>query len=41
MWQSRTWNGEEAAFRFTMVILGVLIFVSLPDSDNGSRVQRG
>ena len=41
MWQSRTWNGEEAAFRFTMVILGVLIFVSLPDSDNGSRVQPG
>jgi predicted small integral membrane protein len=34
MWQSRTWNGEEAAFRFTMVILGVLIFVSLPDSEN-------
>jgi predicted small integral membrane protein len=33
MWQSRTWNGEEAAFRFTMVILGVLIFVSLPDGD--------
>ena len=21
MWQSRTWNGQEAAFRFTMVIL--------------------
>jgi predicted small integral membrane protein len=33
MWQSHTWNGQEAAFRFTMVILGVLIFVSLPDSD--------
>jgi predicted small integral membrane protein len=33
MWQSRSWNGQEAAFRFTMVILGVLIFVSLPDSD--------
>jgi predicted small integral membrane protein len=41
MWQSRTWNGEEAAFRFTMVILGVLIFVSLPDSDKGSRVPPG
>ncbi len=35
MWQSRSWNGQEAAFRFTMVILGVLIFVSLPDGDNG------
>jgi len=31
MWQSRTWNGQEAAFRFTMVILAVLIFVSLAD----------
>ncbi len=35
MWQSRTWNGQQAAFRFTMVILGVLIFVSLPDDDKG------
>jgi predicted small integral membrane protein len=34
MWQSQTWNGQEAAFRLTMVILGVLIFVSLPESDN-------
>jgi predicted small integral membrane protein len=33
MWQSHTWNGQQAAFRFTMVILGVLIFVSLPDTD--------
>jgi predicted small integral membrane protein len=36
MWQSRTWNGQEAAFRFTMVILGVLIFVSLPDGDKST-----
>ena len=33
MWQSTAWNGQEAAFRIVMVILGVLIFVSLPDSD--------
>ena len=33
MWQSKEWNGQEAAFRIAMVILGVLIFVSLPDSD--------
>ena len=33
MWQSHAWNGQEAAFRLTAVILGVLIFVSLPDSD--------
>jgi predicted small integral membrane protein len=35
MWQSHAWNGQEAAFRLTAVILGVMIFVSLPDSDGG------
>ncbi len=33
MWQSKTWNGQEAAFRISAVILGVLIYVSLPDDD--------
>lgn len=33
MWQSKTWNGQEAAFRFTMVILGVLIFLNLRDPE--------
>ncbi|MGD9502751.1 MAG: DUF2165 family protein [Methyloceanibacter sp.] len=33
MWQSKDWNGQEAAFRFYMAVLGVLIFVSLPDGD--------
>jgi predicted small integral membrane protein len=33
MWQSKVWNGQEAAFRIAMVILGVLVFVSLPESD--------
>ena len=33
MWQSTTWNGQETAFRIVAVILGVLIFVSLPDRD--------
>lgn len=33
MWQSQTWNGQQAAFRVTAVILGVLIFVMLPDHD--------
>jgi predicted small integral membrane protein len=33
MWQSQTWNGQEAAFRFYMAVLGVLIFVALPDGD--------
>ena len=35
MWQSQTWNGQPAAFRLTTVILGVLVFISLPDSDSG------
>jgi predicted small integral membrane protein len=33
MWQSQTWNGQQAAFRIAAIILGVLIFISLPDSD--------
>lgn len=31
MWQSRTWNGQEAAFRFYITLLAVLIFVNQPD----------
>ena len=33
MWQSQTWNGQDAAFRFYMTALAVLIFVVLPDGD--------
>ena len=33
MWQSDTWNGQDAAFKFYMAILGVLIFVNQPDRD--------
>src|SRR6516164_8174149 len=33
MWQSKLWNGQEAAFRIATEMLGVLIFVSLPDGD--------
>ncbi|MCX7566680.1 DUF2165 domain-containing protein [Sulfitobacter sp. F26169L] len=33
MWQSPTWNGQDAAFKFYMSILGVLIFVMLPDDE--------
>lgn len=33
MWESRTWNGQEAAFRFYVAALGVLIFLNQPDSD--------
>lgn len=35
MWQSNIWNGVEGAFRFVTMILGVLIFVSLPDGEPG------
>jgi predicted small integral membrane protein len=40
MWQSRTWNGQEAAFRITAVILGVLIYVSLPDDELAGATPR-
>lgn len=33
MWQSKTWNGQEAAFRFYMTMLAVLIFVNQPDRE--------
>lgn len=33
MWQSKIWNGQEAAFRFYMTALAVLLFVNQPDGD--------
>jgi predicted small integral membrane protein len=33
MWQSRLWNGQEAAFRFYMTVLAVLIFVNQKEDD--------
>jgi len=33
MWQSETWNGQPAAFRFYLTALAVLIFVNQPDGD--------
>jgi predicted small integral membrane protein len=33
MWESKTWNGQEAAFRFYMVVLAVLILLNQPDPD--------
>lgn len=33
MWQSDTWNGQDAAFKFYMAILGVLIFVNQPERE--------
>jgi predicted small integral membrane protein len=34
MWQSKTWNGQEAAFRMFTVVGIVLLLLALPDSDN-------
>jgi predicted small integral membrane protein len=31
MWMSQQWNGIESAFRFSALVLGVLILVALPD----------
>jgi len=37
MWQSKTWNGQEAAFRFDMSILAVAVYVILDtDGDTDS-----
>ena len=33
MWQSQTWNGQQAAFRFYMTILAVLILVNQADAE--------
>ncbi len=31
MWQSHLWNGQEAAFRFFITLLAVLIYVNQPE----------
>jgi predicted small integral membrane protein len=33
MWESPIWNGQQAAFRFSVSILVVLIFVAQPDAE--------
>ncbi|EIM72797.1 hypothetical protein A33O_18179 [Nitratireductor aquibiodomus RA22] len=33
MWQSDTWNGQDAAFKFYVAIVGVLIFVNQRDDE--------
>ncbi len=40
MWQSQTWNGQEAAFRFAACLGLMLIFVSLKDDDIGHGKHR-
>lgn len=36
MWQSKTWNGQDAAFRMFMVVTAVLIYLSLPEPPTGA-----
>jgi predicted small integral membrane protein len=33
MWQSREWNGQQEAFRITLTLLAVLIFVMQPERE--------
>jgi predicted small integral membrane protein len=33
MWQSKTWNGQDAAFRMFTVVALVLLLVAQPDSE--------
>jgi len=39
MWESKLWNGQEAAFRFYMTVLAVLLFVNQPDRDLNSPLR--
>lgn len=41
MWQSPSWNGQEAAFRFYLTILAVLIFVNQKDDDFATGRDEG
>jgi predicted small integral membrane protein len=38
MWESTTWNGEDAAFRFYVAVLAVLVLLNQPDPDLPGRV---
>jgi predicted small integral membrane protein len=33
MWQSKIWNGQEAAFRFYISVLAALVFINQPDAE--------
>jgi predicted small integral membrane protein len=33
LWQSKTWNAQEAVFRMFTVVGIVLVFLALPDSE--------
>lgn len=40
MWQSKTWNGQEAAFRMFMVVAVILVYLSLPEPNLENRNER-
>ena len=40
MWQSQTWNGQDAAFRFAASFGLILIFVAMEDTDHGHDSRR-
>ncbi len=43
MWQSQKWNGQQEAFRITLTLLAVLIFVMQPErepEENDTRARR-
>jgi predicted small integral membrane protein len=34
MWQSKTWNGQDAAFRMFTVVGIILLLLALPDTES-------
>ncbi|WLQ14483.1 DUF2165 domain-containing protein [Hahella aquimaris] len=32
MWQSKTWNGQQGAFRFTVILGVTMIYLNMPDT---------
>jgi predicted small integral membrane protein len=39
MWESKVWNGQEAAFSFYVTVLAVLIFLNQPDGELKERAS--
>jgi hypothetical protein len=39
MWQSETWNGIAAAFRFVALIMFTLLFTAMPEPENNQEVS--
>ena len=37
MWQSEKWSGVNPAFHFVVLIMFVLLFVAMPESEDGSK----